>query len=122
MACGTPVVASRVGGIPEIIRDKETGLLVEAGNAADLASAIDVLPKKPERAAEFEATELVTRRTESAYSNTWPRISTFIAKRVLISSREISPRQRCGARWLLPDLSFESVEQIGANGRAWIRR
>ena len=32
----TPVVGSRMGGIPELIRDGETGLLFEAGNADDL--------------------------------------------------------------------------------------
>jgi glycosyltransferase involved in cell wall biosynthesis len=53
MACGTPVVASRVGGIPEIVRHKKTGLLVDPGDAADLSSAIDVLLKDPEKAAEF---------------------------------------------------------------------
>ena len=55
MACATPVVASRVGGIPEIIRDEETGFLVDPGNATDLANAIDVLLNEPEKAARFGA-------------------------------------------------------------------
>jgi glycosyltransferase involved in cell wall biosynthesis len=55
LACGTPVIATRVGGIPEIIRDKETGILVNPGDATDLASAIDVLLKDAEKAAEFGA-------------------------------------------------------------------
>lgn len=40
MAMGTPVVASRVGGIPEIVRDKVDGLLFEPGNAEELASCL----------------------------------------------------------------------------------
>lgn len=40
LACGRPVVASRVGGIPEMIRDGESGVLVEPGNSAELASAL----------------------------------------------------------------------------------
>ena len=38
-----PVIASRVGGIPEHIRDQETGLLVEANDIAQLSAAIEYL-------------------------------------------------------------------------------
>jgi glycosyltransferase involved in cell wall biosynthesis len=47
MASGTPVVASRTGGIPEIIRDGETGFLVTPGDAADLRDRLDLLLKNP---------------------------------------------------------------------------
>jgi len=40
MACGLPVVATNVGGIPEIVKHGENGLLVEPNNAIDLANAI----------------------------------------------------------------------------------
>jgi len=40
MAAGRPVVATRVGGIPEVVVEGETGLLVEAGNASALAAAV----------------------------------------------------------------------------------
>ncbi|MGH7456360.1 MAG: glycosyltransferase family 4 protein, partial [bacterium] len=40
MACQVPVVATRSGGIPEIVEEGRTGLLVERGDAAALADAI----------------------------------------------------------------------------------
>jgi glycosyltransferase involved in cell wall biosynthesis len=40
MAAGLPVVASRVGGVPEQVVDGETGLLVDAGDVEDLAEAL----------------------------------------------------------------------------------
>ncbi|MFY0523473.1 glycosyltransferase family 4 protein [Archangium gephyra] len=48
MACGCAVVASRVGGIPEVIQHGGTGLLVEPGDEAALAGALDRLVRDPE--------------------------------------------------------------------------
>jgi glycosyltransferase involved in cell wall biosynthesis len=42
-ATGTPTVATRVGGVPEIVDDGRTGLLCPPGRPADLAAAIDRL-------------------------------------------------------------------------------
>ncbi len=41
MQAGLPIIASRTGGIPDVIQDGENGLLVEPCNAVELAQAID---------------------------------------------------------------------------------
>ncbi len=51
-ACGLPVVASRVGGIPEVHSGDTMGRLFEAGNHAELCAALrDVLLTPPDRQA-----------------------------------------------------------------------
>jgi glycosyltransferase involved in cell wall biosynthesis len=48
MAAGLPVVATRVGGIPEAVADGETGLLVPAADPEALAAALAGLLERPE--------------------------------------------------------------------------
>jgi glycosyltransferase involved in cell wall biosynthesis len=49
-AAGIPVVASRVGGVPELIRNGSTGMLFEAGDEqAFVASAVHLLNDTPLR-------------------------------------------------------------------------
>jgi starch synthase len=61
MACGTAVVASDVGGIPEVVADSVTGSLVHydatdpAGFEARLAEAVNALVGDPEKARRFGA-------------------------------------------------------------------
>lgn len=50
LATGLPVVASRLSGIPELVRDGETGLLARAGDPDDLARALRELLGDPEAA------------------------------------------------------------------------
>ena len=40
MAAGRPVVATAVGGVPEVVRDGESGILVAAGNTSAFAEAL----------------------------------------------------------------------------------
>ncbi|MDT0401193.1 MULTISPECIES: glycogen synthase [Streptomyces] len=81
MACGTAVVASRVGGIPEVVADGSTGVLVEAddGFEAGLARALDSVLGDPaaarrmgeagrERAVSEFGWGAVARRTAALYT------------------------------------------------------
>jgi L-malate glycosyltransferase len=51
MSLGRAVVASRAGGLPEVVADGETGLLADVGDAASLAAAMRALLRDPGRAA-----------------------------------------------------------------------
>lgn len=48
MSYGLPVIASRIGGLPEIVDDGITGFLFEAGNSEDLARKIELLWYNPD--------------------------------------------------------------------------
>jgi glycosyltransferase involved in cell wall biosynthesis len=48
MAAGKPVVASDIGGIPELVADGETGILVRAGDADALRHALQHLLDRPD--------------------------------------------------------------------------
>ena len=50
-ASGRPVIATKVGDVPEIVRNRENGLLIEPGNPQALASAILEFISDPELAA-----------------------------------------------------------------------
>ncbi len=77
-ALGKPVVASNLGALPEIVIDKETGILFKAGDSRDLAEKISVMlvsgdSKKGERAKEIAETkynkENYWRELEKIYEN-----------------------------------------------------
>lgn len=50
LATGTPVVATAVGGVPDVVRDQQTGVLVPSGDANALAQAVVGLLRAPEHA------------------------------------------------------------------------
>jgi len=47
LACGLPVVATSVGGVPEIVTDEDLGILVPLGQPAELAAALEKALEKP---------------------------------------------------------------------------
>jgi glycosyltransferase involved in cell wall biosynthesis len=75
MACGCCVVASNVGGNPELAQDGKTGLLFQKGSAADLAAKLRLLLTRPdlrsrlapagaESVRQYSAKAMVTRMQE----------------------------------------------------------
>jgi D-inositol-3-phosphate glycosyltransferase len=70
MACGTPVVASDVGGLSFIVRDGETGFLVPEGHARAMADCLSRILHDPELRA-----RLGKRGVEVARQYAWTRIA-----------------------------------------------
>lgn len=66
MACGIPVVASRVGSIPEVLVDGETGRLVQPGSAVELARAMAMA--LDDTRSTRRMTDAARRRVEARYS------------------------------------------------------
>jgi glycosyltransferase involved in cell wall biosynthesis len=54
-ACGLPCVASRIGGVLDVLEDGRSGILVEAGDANGLAAALGALFDLPDRRAALGA-------------------------------------------------------------------
>ncbi len=79
MACGVPLVASRAGGLPEIVDDGVTGSLFEVGDSTDMARVMRELCMDPGRLAAMSSASLsrapmfmassVIARIESLYEN-----------------------------------------------------
>jgi glycosyltransferase involved in cell wall biosynthesis len=78
MAHGLPVVASRVGGLPEVVEEEKTGWLIPSGSPAALAEAVVAAASDParlrrfglnarERARQFSA-DIMLERTEALYA------------------------------------------------------
>jgi glycosyltransferase involved in cell wall biosynthesis len=56
MAAGVPVVASRIGGIPDLIKDGETGLLFDPNDTADIRRQVERIATDPELRSRLGAT------------------------------------------------------------------
>ena len=74
MSCAVPVVTTRVGGIPEMVADGETGLLVAPGDPEALAAALRRLVGDPALARRLG--DAGRRAIETTYS--WEAVATRI--------------------------------------------
>ena len=75
MACATAVVASRTGGIPEVVDDGVTGLLVPPDDPPALAGALNALLADPARAAAMGAAG----RSRAVAEFSWSTVATRTA-------------------------------------------
>jgi glycosyltransferase involved in cell wall biosynthesis len=72
--CGTPVVGCRIPAVERVIDDGEDGLLVEPGDAADLARALLEILASPERGRQMAAigrTKVLARHTWDMVTDRW---------------------------------------------------
>lgn len=58
-ALGKPALGARIGGIPELVKDNETGVTFESGNGEDLKAKIEYLRKNPNKIVEMGKTARV---------------------------------------------------------------
>jgi L-malate glycosyltransferase len=91
MAAALPVVATRVGGNPELVEDGSTGLLVRAESAQEIADAVCQLLDQPEMARAFG--ERARRRVEGEFA-----IDCMLAKTEALYLRLIEGRLASAAR------------------------
>jgi len=92
MACGTPVVAFRVGGIPEAASDGQTAILCALGDGAALIEAIVKLRDSPQlryRLGSLAHEKAHTRNASSSFANAFAQLY-----RECVSSRDNTKRKQ----------------------------
>lgn len=77
MAAGLPIAATRVGGVPELIEDGRSGLLVDRQSPEQLAAAIDRLLSDREEAARLGAAARERQRNEFSIEVTATRVGSL---------------------------------------------
>ena len=77
-AHGLPVVAARTRGVPDLVRDAETGRLVPEGDAAAFAEAVEALLREPERRRQMGHTARARVAREHRFETASDRLGTLI--------------------------------------------
>lgn len=126
MACGTPVIGSRVGGIKSTVVDRETGFLVKPKDPNDLAAAVETLLYSPDLRKTFSQRGL--ERVRRYY--TWDQIAAQMANVYASVLRRRQPAKSSRVVYLPPiarvlehDSQAAEKSQAGAgNADKWFRR
>ncbi len=100
MSCGTPVLATRVGGIPEIVTDGETGWLIDKGDASALALKLAELSQRPDLLEQVSRVAKKTVCPRFSIEQFLTRLHAFYAQLPAMRNpaREISPTVTSGQR------------------------
>lgn len=93
LACGVPVLATNVGGLPEVVRDGQNGWLVLPGDSVALEAKIEVLARHPEIIEKARAQARAS--VEGAFS--WDRVADRVAE-IYSQTLERSRASMQGAR------------------------
>jgi len=86
-ASGTPVVASDIAGYRDVVRNRQDGLLVPAGDAVQLGESLRALALDPER-----RTRMARSALERAERFAWPNVTREVARSTRRRSRSHGPR------------------------------
>jgi glycosyltransferase involved in cell wall biosynthesis len=93
LACGRPVIGSRVGGIPDVIEHRRNGLLVEPGDRNELREAIEQIVRDQELRTSLTAGATIKAMDYRA-SSVLPRV-----ERAYERVRDARLRPIASARW-----------------------
>ena len=87
MASGLPVVATRVGSIPDVVRDGESGFLVDVGDVDGISRALETLLADPARAQQMgrRAREDVVAHCD--IERVWPRYADVLRRAAAAARR-----------------------------------
>ena len=87
MASGLPIVATSVGGVPELITNGKNGILVPPESVNELAHAIELLLKDEEKARSlaFQVREDAKKYTIDKIVNRYEKLFKYATKRVFHS-------------------------------------
>ena len=105
MICGKPVIASRLGGSLELVKEGETGLLFEAGNAEDLKNKVAFFFEHPEKIVEFGEN---AKRTMKNYS--FDKI--IVAPEARADLVQLLQKENCGLYYTEQNTAFAYVSYL----------
>jgi glycosyltransferase involved in cell wall biosynthesis len=89
MATGLPVIASRVGGVPEILNNSELGTMVSPRSVDELASAMKGLYRKPEEK-RYEIGKVLRERVLEGFSKE-KMVSAITAEYLTVMNMNLEP-------------------------------